>query len=66
MFLTIVLVVFLAMCAWKLLEGVGELASESITWSKYNPLLWVVALIMYPFIWLSERHLPKKERTPFF
>jgi len=61
MFLTIFFAGFAALCVWKLVEGIGELQI-----SKYNPFVYLAALIMYPFIWLSERHLTKKERTPFF
>jgi hypothetical protein len=61
MFLSIFFAVFAALCVWKLLEGIAELPL-----SKYNPFVYLAASIMYPFIWLSERHLPQKERTPFF
>jgi len=60
-FLTIFLAVFVALGVWKLFEGLGELPL-----SKYNPFVYLAAFVMYPFIRLSERHLPKHERTPLF
>ena len=61
MFLTIFLAVFAALCLWKLLEGIGELPM-----TKFSPFVYLAAFVMYPFIRLSERHLPKRERTPLF
>jgi hypothetical protein len=61
MLLTIFLAVFFALGVWKLLEGLGELPL-----SKYNPFVYLAVFVMYPFIRLSERHLPKNERTPLF
>ncbi len=59
----IIVVIFVAVFVWEtLLDSVPD----ELFFSKYNPLIWMAALVIYPFIRISERHLPRSERTPFF
>lgn len=39
---------------------------DEIMCSKWNPFIYAAALIMLPFIYFSERKLPKSQRTPFW
>ena len=59
LFLVIFLAVFLAVSLAKDMDTIFE-----------TPLVWPIAIlagvIMYPFIWASERHLPKNKRTPLW
>lgn len=63
--LTICVLVIAAYCWIKLCDTYFEAVQDtSLKW--WNPLVWPVAalaLIMYPFIWVSERHLPKGKRS---
>jgi hypothetical protein len=57
-FWTIFLAVFLAV-------SLATMTTEEFC-VPWNPFVYIAAAIMYPFIWVSERRLPKKKRTPFF
>lgn len=60
MFWVILSAVFCALCLFKIIEDV-ELDNPIL-----RPFVYLISAIMYPFIWVSERKLPKNERTPFF
>ena len=59
MFWTVFFAVLFAMLVFEFL-------SDVVVLSRWNPLVYAAALAMFPFIWLSELHLPKSQRTRLF
>lgn len=69
MYIPFVLVMLLIALVWpNLVDGFFDIAKDTpLKW--WNPLVWpvaIIALVMYPFVRISERKLPKNQRTPLF